>query len=161
MGYHASMDLNVTAENDARFRESLGRAIEERLSGKGISPSPRFNSSLLEEVPLADFIETVRVVEGEIAKYDMAACMRQGRIYSSTSMKRLARWLIDGGSEEARGLLRVMRDRRDVPVWPLAEASVSAEYLEACMAAGVYDTAAIAQAYTNGIAVEFLISAVG
>lgn len=152
--------LDVSDEKAALFRARLLRAVEERLDMPSVVPSPSFSRELVDSVPLTEVVETVSVVEGVIAEYDMAACIKSGGLYGSESMKKLARWLVDGGTPEARGLLKVLRDYSAIAIWPLVEAQVSPEYLAASVKAGITDGAVIAQGYSDGIAIEFLVSVV-
>lgn len=148
----------VTAENESLFRQSLSRAVDAYLAPPTGSAAPFFSRTLVETVSLDDVIETVGAVEGIIAQFDMDACIRGGGLYGSESMKRLARWLVNGGTPEARDILKVLRDRPTIAIWPLADANVSPEYLAACIAAGISDGEVIARGYTDGIAIEFLAS---
>lgn len=155
------MALDVTeiiAENDERFRQSLSRAVDAYLATPTADAAPSFSRTLVDTVPLADIVETVGTVESLIAQYDMFFCIKGGGLYGSESMKRLARWLVNGGTPEARDILKVLRDRPAIAIWPLADANVSPEYLAACIAAGISDGEVIARGYTDGIAIEFLVS---
>ena len=160
MGYTSCMTLDmteVTAENESLFRQSLSRAVERYLATPTASASPLFSRTLVETVSLDDVIETVGAVDGIIAQFDMRACIEGGGLYGSSSMAHLARWLVNGGTPEVRELLKPLRDRKGILVWPLADAAVSAEYLDACLKAGITDGQVIARGYADGIAIEFLV----
>lgn len=161
MGYTSGMALDmteVTAENESLFRQSLSRAVETYLATPTASAAPLFNRTLVETVSLDDVIETVGAVEGIIAQFDMHACIKGGGLYGSSSMTHLSRWLVNGGTPEVRELLKPLRDRKEISVWPLAESGVSSEYLDACLKVGITDGQVIARGYADGIAIEFLVS---
>ena len=158
------MDLDVTevtAENDALFRQTFSRAVDAYLSTPTASVAPSFSRASVETVSLDDVIETVGTVESIIAQYDMFHCIKGGGLYGSESMEHLARWLVNGGTPEVRDLLKLLRDRPATAIWPLADANVSAEYLLACIAAGIDDGEVIGRGYADGIAIEFLVSVHG
>lgn len=148
----------VTAENDALFRRRLFRAVDEYLANPMASVSPSFSRASVDTVSLGEVVETVGTVESVIAQYDMFHCIKGGGLYGSESMEHLARWLVNGGTPEARDLLKMLRDRPAIAIWPLADANVSPEYIAACIAAGISDSEFIARGYADGIAIEFLVS---
>jgi hypothetical protein len=149
----------MSDDADSRFRDRLRRAVQENLAVPNTEPAPGFDIGIVDTVPVEDVLETVRAVEGNLAFVDLRVCIEKGKLFGSTSMELLARWLVQGGTPETRDMLKVLRSRKNMNIWPLVEADCSPEYLEACLGAGVTDPKVIAEGARHGISVEYLISA--
>ena len=158
MVYAFRMDLSVTEEADLRFRASLRRRVETLLEVPSTVPVPGFQISAVDEVTVPQVIDAVGLHESLIAQYDMAATIRGGGMYGTKTMENLARWLVNGATPEVSRLLKVLRDRRHVPLWPMTQAGVTPEYLTACLGANITDADVIARGFSEGIAIEFLVS---